>query len=301
MPCLASAALSPTPDSINRCGVWNAPGRQDHLAACANLPGLFALDVFDADRALALEQDAGGLRIGLDPQIGACRHEGMNVAARRTPALAVLLGYLIDSEAFLLGGVEVVADAELGLARGLQIHLPHRIVGLQSGDMQRAAFAVILAVELGVVFRSLEVGQYVVIGPAGIAERSPLVVIALVAADIDHRVDRGRAAEPLAAWLIADPPVETGFCGTVSNAQLLSLPEIIRIIAPGVVTTQLLSLPPASSSATDVPASSESRLATAQPPEPPPTTTKSNVSVTRIPPNLLCYARRCARNDCITT
>src|SRR6202795_110673 len=77
-------------------------------------------------------------------------------------------------------------------------------------------------------------------------------------------------------------------CGTVSKAQLLTLPEIIRIIAPGVVTTQLSSLPPASSSATDVLGSSESRLATAQPPEPPPTTTKSNVSVTRIPPHR-CY------------
>src|ERR1700690_4609344 len=65
-------------------------------------------------------------------------------------------------------------------------------------------------------------------------------------------------------------------CGTVSNAQLLTLPETIRISAPGVVTTQLSSLPPASSSATEVRGSSERRLATAQPPEPPPTTTKSN-------------------------
>src|SRR6266567_6568952 len=73
-------------------------------------------------------------------------------------------------------------------------------------------------------------------------------------------------------------------CGTVSNAQLLTLREIIRIIAPGVVTTQLSSLPPASTSATEVLGSSESRLATAQPPEPPPTTTKSNVSATLDPP-----------------
>src|SRR5215475_6585390 len=79
------------------------------------------------------------------------------------------------------------------------------------------------------------------------------------------------------------------FCGTVSNAQLLILPEIIRMIAPGVVTTQLVFGPPASSSATDVPASSESRPATAQPPEPPPTTTKSNVSLTRFPPLILSF------------
>src|SRR5215475_2970623 len=74
------------------------------------------------------------------------------------------------------------------------------------------------------------------------------------------------------------------FCGTVSNAQLLTLPATIRISANGVVTTQLSFLPPASSSATDVPGSSDSRPATAQPPLPPPTTTKSNVSVTEVPP-----------------
>src|SRR6516165_12824950 len=80
------------------------------------------------------------------------------------------------------------------------------------------------------------------------------------------------------------------FCGTVLNAQLLSLPEIIRMIAPGVVTTQLSHLPPASSSATEVAASSESRLATAQPPLPAPTTTKSNVSVTATPQILLDHS-----------
>src|SRR5215472_2377589 len=77
------------------------------------------------------------------------------------------------------------------------------------------------------------------------------------------------------------------FCGTVLKAQLLSLPEIIRIIAPGVVTTQLSFLPPASSSATLVAASSDRRLAIAQPALPPPTTTKSNVSAISLLP--LCH------------
>src|SRR5579864_2412141 len=77
------------------------------------------------------------------------------------------------------------------------------------------------------------------------------------------------------------------FCGTVSNAQLFVLPAICRIIAPGVVTTQLSSVPPASSNATDVEGSSDSRLATAQPPEPPPTTIKSKLSMPR-PLPLLC-------------
>src|SRR5215207_5322135 len=73
------------------------------------------------------------------------------------------------------------------------------------------------------------------------------------------------------------------FCGTVLKAQLLTLPATISTSANGVVTTQLSFLPPASSTATEMAGSSDSRPATVQPPEPPPTTTKSNVSVTRIP------------------
>src|SRR5207248_419073 len=162
----------------------------------ANLFGLFALPVLDAHRALALEQDAGRLRIGLDAQIRARSHEGMDIAARRAPAFAVLLGDLVDAQAFLFVGVEILAYAELGLA--------HRIVRLRSGDVKRATFAVIFAAEFGIIFRTLEVGQHVGIGPAGVAERGPLIVIAPVTPDIDHRVDRGRAAKPLAARLIAD-------------------------------------------------------------------------------------------------
>ena len=185
-------------------------GGKDHFAAGANLFCLLALAVFDADRALALEQDAGGLRLGLDPQIRAGCHEGMDVAACRAPALAVVLRDLVGAEAFLLLGVEILADAELRLARGLQVNVTHRIIGAQPGDMERAALAVILAVEFGIILRTLEIGQHVGIGPAGVAERRPLIVIAAVAADIDHRIDRGGAAEPLAARLIADPAVEAG-------------------------------------------------------------------------------------------
>src|SRR6266478_9609162 len=80
------------------------------------------------------------------------------------------------------------------------------------------------------------------------------------------------------------------FCGTVLKAQLLTFPATISTSANGVVTTQLSFLPPASSSATDVFGSSDSRPATVQPPEPPPTTTKSNVSVTAVSPSLLLPA-----------
>ncbi len=104
----------------------------------------------------------------------------------------------------MLIGIEVLADPELALARALQKDLVHRVVGAQLVDGQRPALAVIFAVEIRIVFRAFEIGQHVGKRPAGIAVRGPLVVIPAVAADIDHGVDRGRAAEPLAARLIAD-------------------------------------------------------------------------------------------------
>src|SRR3954469_20789243 len=73
------------------------------------------------------------------------------------------------------------------------------------------------------------------------------------------------------------------FCGTVLNAQLLIGLVTISTSANGVVTTQLSFLPPASSSATEVLWSSDSRPASALPPEPAPTITKSKMSLTRIP------------------
>src|SRR5665213_3859085 len=90
-------------------------------------------------------------------------------------------------------------------------------------------------------------------------------------------------------------------CGTVLKAQLLTLPATISTSANGVVTTQLSFLPPASSTATEVLGSSDSRPATAQPPEPPPTTTKSNVSVTRGPPRkaLWLFFRHRERSEAI--
>jgi len=60
-----------------------------------------------------------------------------------------------------------------------------------------------------IAFRLLEIGQDIVIGPAGAAHRRPIVIIPPVAADIDHRVDRARSAQAASAWLIAGAAIET--------------------------------------------------------------------------------------------
>ena len=263
-------------------------GGHDHLAPGAELLQFLALAVFDADRALAFEQDAGGMRAGLDAQIGAAAHMGVDIGARRTPAFAVFLRHLVDAEAFMVVGIEILAQAELRFLRGLQESLLHGISGAQFVDGERAALAVIFAVEIGIVFRALEIGQHVGERPAGIAERGPLVVIAAVAADIDHGVDRGRAAEPLAARLIADAAVEAllrhgvegpvvDVAGDHQHQRERRRHHPIVVLAAGIQQRhrglRILG----------------NRPATVQPPEPPPTTTKSNVSVTPVPP-VFCLA-----------
>src|SRR5688572_26151434 len=95
-------------------------GGDEDLAPCPDLLELLALPVFDADRALALEQDARCLRIDFDAQIGAIAHMRVDVSARSAPALAVLLRHLVNAEAFVVLGIEILADAKLPFLGGLQ-------------------------------------------------------------------------------------------------------------------------------------------------------------------------------------
>ena len=60
------------------------------------------------------------------------------------------------------------------------------------------------------VFGLLEIGQHVVITPAGIAALAPAIVILVLAAHIEQAVDRARSAQHFAARLEHRPPVEAG-------------------------------------------------------------------------------------------
>ena len=66
---------------------------------------------------------------------------------------------------------------------------------------QRAAGAVIFVGAALLVLGLLEVGQHVVITPAGIAALAPAIVILVLAAHIQQAVDRARSAQHLAARL----------------------------------------------------------------------------------------------------
>ena len=80
------------------------------------------------------------------------------------------------------------------------------------GDAERPIRAVIFARAQRVGLHALEVGQHVAVAPrAGVAdEPGPLVIVLVLAPQIDHAVDRAGAAEHLAARPHGVAPVERG-------------------------------------------------------------------------------------------
>ena len=69
------------------------------------------------------------------------------------------------------------------------------------GHAERTADAVERALAARLMLGAPEIRQHVVEAPAGVAELAPMVEILRLAADIEQAVDRGRAAEHLAARL----------------------------------------------------------------------------------------------------
>ena len=102
--------------------------------------GLAVAAEFDADRALAVEQNFAGRRPGDDLQIGP-RQIRLDIGARRAPAFAVLLGDLIDAEPHLMRAVEVGVHRKLQLPAGFQEIFLERIGGPDVGDVERTAGA----------------------------------------------------------------------------------------------------------------------------------------------------------------
>ena len=88
--------------------------------------------------------------------------------------------------------------------------LDERIARTQLRDIQRTVVPMVFVAKIFVALSFFEIGQHVIVRPAGIAKPGPLVVIGAMAADINHRVDRARAAEGAAARLIAPPPIQPG-------------------------------------------------------------------------------------------
>lgn len=179
------------------------PARQHH-AARADHSRLPAARIGDAPHALVLEQHALDIGVADHLQIVARRQIGV----RGGPALAVLLRHLIQPGPFLPRAVEIV------VARDLQ-RLGRRDERMRAGmrealiaDMQWAIVAMPFVRAARVGLAALEHRQHVVPAPAGAAERRPIVVIPAMPANIQHRVDRTRSAQPAPARLVTATAVQ---------------------------------------------------------------------------------------------
>ena len=124
-------------------------------------------------------------------------------------ALAAALGdrHLRHADAFLglavLVGIEGQADA---LRRRDHLLQERHLVARRVGDAQHAGAAAKFVGAAVVALHALEDRQHVLVAPAAIAELRPVIVVLRLAADIDHAVDRTRAAQHPAAGNFDAPP-----------------------------------------------------------------------------------------------
>ena len=168
-----------------------APGKGPHRVAAAGR-------VFDADCAITVKQHTVDQRTDFDTEIGAAQRWSQVSDRGATPA-AVADRHLPPREAFLLAAVEVVSPPVAGRgARGRE-SFDDRIGKACIPRRQRAIAA---AIGIGAAFPAFlppEIGQHMCIGPLCEACGGPAIVIAAMAANVRHRVDRGRPADYFAA------------------------------------------------------------------------------------------------------
>ena len=229
-------------------------------------------DEAQADGAAAFEDDAGRLRAGQHGEVGPAL-AGRRKALARAPAHAAALVDLEIAAALVVAAVEVghARDADLGrrLAEGVE-DLPGQALLL---DPPLAARAVHLVGAGGKILGALEVRQDVVPAPAAVARLAPAVVVARLAAHVDHAVDRRAAAEHAAARIVERAAVQAGLGlgleAPVGARVVLGVEVADRDVDPDPVGP--CRPPRAAGRATA--GSAESRLASTQPAVPAPTMT----------------------------
>jgi hypothetical protein len=135
-----------------------APGLDQLVAALA--------PVAQARSPLAVEDDARRVRLGDHGQVRPL-HRRMQIGRRRRTALAFArpvpeLGDLVEPGALLLGAVEIVVAADLGLGAGLDEGMADRTRFLLFADLQRTVAAMQGVAAALIALRPPEIGQHLV-------------------------------------------------------------------------------------------------------------------------------------------
>ncbi len=209
-PIFAQQFGRPDAGQLQQLGGIDRAAAQDHFARRAHGLSDAVADELDPDGLLALEQHLGGQGVGFHPQIGAAHHR-MQIGHGGRAALAVLDRQLIVADALLVGPVDVGIAGNAGLFTGVD-HGVGDLVGLgHVRDVEWAANPVpAFATATLLVLGAEKIGLHVRPGPSLAAQLAPVVVVGMLAADIEQAVDRGRAAQDLAARPHMHPPAGAG-------------------------------------------------------------------------------------------
>jgi len=151
--------------------VDRAAGEQ-HLAPRPGSAHGPVLRIFEADCALALEQHAVRQCPELDAQIGPphCRPQ---ICDRSAAPPHVADGHLQWADPVLLGAVEIRVELMAGLLRSGDKGVVQFVPRPQVGNAKWPAGAMMFVGAALLVLGAPEIGQHVLIGPAGIAELAP--------------------------------------------------------------------------------------------------------------------------------
>ena len=209
--------------------------RGQRLDALATAPDLNARAALAAI-VLFFNDQAAHLRAGPHLEVGPAKAGRAQESFGRVPAKAFFLIHLEITHTFVVAGVEVVSRRNAGLlrrqregvqnvpAQALLFHAPFAadflgqalaagvlaFVAVQSPEV--FVDLALRCVKLVVVLVHAKAGQRAVPAPDIVAgEFGPALVVARLAAHVDHAVDAGRAAQRLAARVAQRAAVQAGF------------------------------------------------------------------------------------------
>ena len=186
------------------------PARYDDLAAGVNARDERILDVFDAGRALVLDDDLEHVGPGFYRQVLAAA-DGAQIGARGGRAPAVADGVLAAAKTLLRIRIVILARRKARLLARLDPRVEYGIVRLAVFGADGAIAAAKLVGAALECFAAAEIGQHVAIGPALGAVPVPAVEIGGVAARVGHDIDGGTAAEHLAAHRLDAAAIQRRF------------------------------------------------------------------------------------------
>ena len=198
------------PGQLQELGRVDRPTAQDDLTGRDLTVQPATPSVVDADRAVALEPDAGDERQGVDREVLPVPHRVQVGASGRQTAAPVEVA-VEPREPLLPVAVDVVGQRVAGVLDGLEEGTEERVVGRTPLEDQRTlpATPVVGAGEAGL--HPLEVGQAVLVVPRLHARLgAPALVVQRVAPLEDHPVDAAGAAEHLAPGVVDAAVVHVG-------------------------------------------------------------------------------------------